>query len=311
MKRLPLFLLISLVISLACSSFIYSLSQGSISVFSDNFSVIFFHLRLPRTLSAFVCGALLALSGSLMQLLLQNPLADPYALGISGGAALMTLIMMLFGISGSWLIGGAWLGSLITIAFILLINYQQRFQTHALLLTGIALACGFSACISFILLISPQTTLHNMLFWLSGDLNGASMPTLACWILFVGFVMCYWLAPGFNLIGRGEQEARALGLSSEKYQFALFLLSSLFTAAAVTLAGCIGFIGLMVPHVTRLFKHDDHRILLPVSALLGGALLTFADTFARTLFAPQQIPVGILIALLGVPCFVWLLRKTS
>lgn len=314
--RSPAFFLF-LVVGLAILSILLSLSKGSTSIsiyqllFSENsqFNVIFFHLRLPRTLTAFVSGSLLALAGSLMQLLLQNPLADPYVLGISGGAALMTLIMMLLGISSSWLMGGAWLGSLATIALILLLARKQRWQSPTLLLSGIALACGFSACISAILLITPNATLHSMLFWLNGDLNDAQLPWLGLSILSIGLFICFLLAPGLNVLSRGELEARALGLASEKYRIFLYLLSSLFTAAAVTLAGCIGFIGLIIPHFTRMLSGYDHRVTLPITALLGGSLLTIADTFARTLFAPQQIPVGILMAIIGVPVFVWMIQK--
>lgn len=309
--------LIFIVIGIVIFSLLLSLSKGSTSLslyqllFSENgqINAIFLKLRLPRTLTAFVSGGLLALAGSLMQLLLQNPLADPYVLGVSGGAALFTLVMMFFGVSEIWLMGGAWLGSLFTILLILLLAKKHRWQTHALLLSGIALACGFSAGISFILLISPDTNLHSMLFWLAGDLNDAHFPWLGLAILSMGLVACLLLAPGLNILGRGEKEARALGLPSKHYRIALYLLSSLFTAAAVTLAGCIGFIGLIIPHLTRTLGSHDHRFVLPLSMLLGGSLLTLADTFARTLFAPQQLPVGILIAMLGVPVFVWMLQQ--
>ena len=294
-----------------------SLSKGSASIplyqllFNDStqFNTIILQLRLPRTLTAFISGGLLALAGSLMQLLLQNPLADPYVLGISGGAALFTLLMMLFGISEQWLMAGAWLGSLFTIMLILLLASKHRWEIHTLLLSGIAIACGFSACISFILLIAPDASLHSMLFWLTGDLNGAQFSWAGFIILCVGLIICLLLAPGLNILGRGDKAARALGLSSMKYRIALYLLSSLFTAAAVTLAGCIGFIGLIIPHLTRMLAGYDHRIVLPVSMLLGGSLLTIADTLARSLFAPQQLPVGILLAMLGVPIFIWLLQK--
>lgn len=298
-------------------SLLLSLSKGSTStplyqlLFQDSsqFNTILLKLRLPRTLTAFVSGGLLALAGSLMQLLLQNPLADPYVLGISGGAALATLVLMLLGVSEYGLIGGAWCGSLFTIVLMLFLARKHRWQTHTLLLSGIALACGLSAGISFILLMAPDASLHSMLFWLSGDLNGADMPWLALSILSIGMLICMLLAPGLNILNRGEQEARALGLPSDKYKMALYLLSSLFSAAAVTLGGCIGFVGLIIPHLTRQLCGHDHRILLPLSVLLGGSLLTIADTFARTLFAPQQIPVGIIMALIGVPIFVWLIQK--
>jgi len=312
----PRFRLLLIIIILMIFSFLLSLSKGSTSIpiyqllFSENgqFTTIFLKLRLPRTLTAFVSGGLLALAGSLMQLLLQNPLADPYVLGVSGGAALLTLIMMLFGINEYGLLAGAWMGSLFTIALIFLLAKKHRWQTHTLLLSGIALSCGFSAGISFLLLISPDASLHNMLFWLTGDLNDVHFPWLSLIILMAGTCVCLLLAPQLNILGRGEKESRALGLPTEKYKILLFLLSSLFTATAVTSAGCIGFIGLIVPHLTRLLVGFDHRFVLPISMLLGGSLLTLADTCARSLFAPQQIPVGILLALIGVPVFVWLLR---
>jgi iron complex transport system permease protein len=311
------FPLIFMIIGIVFFSLALSLSKGSTPtslyqlLFSDQgqINAILFDLRLPRTLTAFVCGGLLALAGSLMQLLLQNPLADPYALGISGGAAFFTLLMMLLGAGEMGLIGGAWFGSLLTIVLMLLLSKKHGWQTHTLLLSGIAIAFGFSACISFLLLMTADHSLHGMLFWLSGDLNDARLPWLGLSILSVGLLICLWLAPGLNILMRGEKEAAALGLACQRYRIALYLLSSLFTATAVTLAGCIGFIGLIIPHFARMLAGFDHRIVLPVSMLLGGSLLTIADTCARTWFAPQQLPVGILTALLGIPLFLWLLRK--
>ena len=298
-----------LMTGLALSSFLFSLMIGSIPIDSPLFTHILWEVRLPRTLTAFITGALLAVAGSLMQLLIQNPLADPYVLGISGGAALVTLLLMLFGISESWLIVGAWIGSFVTMLLILLLARKHDWQTHILLLSGIAIACGFSACISFILLISPEKNLHNMLFWLTGDLNQARFPWIGIVVLSIGCFFCYLLAPGLNILGRGEKEAQALGLPLKKYRVMLYLLSSLFTATAVSLAGCIGFIGLIIPHLIRLLVGFNHRITLPLAVLLGGSFLTIADTFARTLFAPQQLPVGILMAMIGVPIFIWLLQK--
>jgi len=296
-------------------SAVFSLLKGSSSLplsallFDDN--VILLTLRLPRTLCAFTSGGLLALAGCLMQLLLQNPLADPYALGISSGAALGTLLVMLFGCSETWLIVGAWAGSLSAISLIALLARKHRFQSHSLLLVGIALGCGLSACISIVLLISPDTNLHSMLFWLSGDISETQIPWLSIVILGIGSMLCYLLAPALNILGRGEKEAKALGLAGNKYRIAIFLLASLFTAAAVTIAGCIGFIGLIVPHLTRLLLGFDHRIVLPIATLMGGSLLMLADTFARTLLAPQQLPVGIIIAIIGVPIFIWLIQTKS
>lgn len=308
---------LSIITCLMLFSFSYSLLQGSIT--TPLYQLLFEHhpemtsiiwsLRLPRTLAAFTAGGLLSLSGALVQLLLQNPLADPYALGISGGAAFVTLVLMLLGFSGGWLLGGAWAGSLLVISGIVLLSRYHQWQTHTLLLAGIAMACGFSAGISFMLLVAPDSNLHSMLFWLNGDLNTDQLPWLSWWILCIGLFVCWLLAPGFNLLNRGDMEARALGLACKPYRIALYLLSSLFTAAAVSTAGCIGFVGLVIPHVTRSLLGYEHRITLPACALLGGSLLMIADTLARTVIAPQQLPVGIVTAFIGVPIFIWLLSR--
>ncbi|MBV9575423.1 MAG: iron ABC transporter permease, partial [Gammaproteobacteria bacterium] len=218
---------IIIISCLACLSILFSLSQGSMTVslsqvgINEQSHLIIFKVRLPRTFTAFTSGGLLALAGTLMQLLIQNPLADPYVLGISGGAACATLLLMLLGISNDWLIVGAYLGSLLTVAFILFLAKKHRWQTHPLLLSGIALACGFSALISFMLLISPETTLHSMLFWLTGDLNAAYFPWLGLSILSFGLIVCLALARGLNILSRGDKEAQALGLAYQKYRLIL------------------------------------------------------------------------------------------
>lgn len=317
-KRYPRLKLL-LVFVLAIISMIFSLFKGSTSLsvyqllFTENgqFNTIFFELRLPRVLTAFVCGGLLALAGSLMQLLLQNPMADPYALGVSGGAAFFSLLMMLLGVSEIGLFSGAWFGSLFTILVILSLAKKHRFNPYALLLSGIALACGFSAGISFILMISEEAHVRSMLFWLAGDLSGASFPWLGLSVLSIGFLICLLLAPGLNLLGRGEHEASALGLAVKKYRLLLYLLSSFLTATAVMLAGCVGFIGLIIPHLVRQLFGYNHRLMLPLAILLGGSLLTLADTFARSFFAPQQIPVGLCIALIGIPIYLWMMQKNG
>lgn len=311
-KSRPTFFALLLVLT----SLTISIIKGSIPLplyqlffeHQGHFGSIFLTLRLERALNAFTCGGLLALAGSLMQLLLQNPLADPYVLGASSGAALFTLLMMYFGVSATWYIAGAWAGSILTILLILLLAKKHRWQTHSLLLSGIALACLFSACISFILVVSPNSQLRSMLFWLTGDLNGSQFSWAATAILFMGMLACHLLAPGLNILSRGELEARALGLATKRYRIILYFLSSLFTAAAVTLAGSIGFIGLLVPHFIRRLTGVDHRTLLPVSMLAGGSLLMIADTLARTAFAPAQLPVGILLAMIGVPVFIWIMK---
>lgn len=317
--RLNLLIFLTLLsgLSICCSLFKGSTSVDSYQLLdalkgSKNSLLheIVFSIRLPRALSAFVTGGLLALSGALMQILLRNPLADPYVLGISGGAAVATLLLLLFGITGISLVSGAWAGSLITSLLVfVLAKHRSPWNSQRVLLTGIALASGFSALISFILLISPERELRSMLFWLIGDLSYARIPELEFIILFCGLVISFGLARELNILLRGEQEAKALGVNTQRLQITLYLLSSALTATAVTLAGCIGFVGLIIPHTLRLLGLHDQRYLLPAAALLGGALLTFADLLARTLLSPQQIPVGMMMAVLGIPVFLILLQK--
>jgi iron complex transport system permease protein len=301
---------------LAAAGLLFSLLKGSTPtslhqlLYNENseFHTVFMQLRLPRTLTAFTSGSLLALSGALIQLLLQNPLADPYVLGISSGAAFFTLLLMLLGVNGDWLLTGAWLGSLLTAAVMLLLAKRHDWQIHSLLLSGMAIASGFTAGISLILLISPDASLHSMLFWLMGDLNDTVFSYTSVCILLGGYLLSSMLAPALNLLGRGDKEAQALGLAIKPYRLLVFLLASLFAAAAVTAAGCIGFVGLIVPHFARrLFGYDHRRMLLP-TALIGGTLVVVADTIARTLFSPVQIPVGIVLAFIGIPIFISLIR---
>jgi iron complex transport system permease protein len=312
------------LLCLAILSMVFSLSKGSVSIdYNALFKTligqgspllhdIIFNLRLPRTLSAFVTGALLALAGALMQVLLRNPLADPYILGISGGGAAVSLILIILGVSGYWLTGGAWLGSLTAVFLVFILAKRDHlFHSQRLLLTGVALASGFSALISFILVLSPDKELHSMLFWLLGDLSFAHMPIIESVILFISVIYSIKIAKELNILVRGEREAKALGINTHHLQLTLYFLSALLTASAVALAGCIGFVGLVIPHLFRQLGKQDHRILLPGSALLGGSLVTIADTFSRTVFAPQQLPVGIMMAFIGIPVFIILLHRNS
>lgn len=311
---LSLLTLFSICLSLTKGSSFININQILNAIFGHSEPMIhdiLFDLRLPRTLSAFVTGALLALAGSLMQVLLRNPLADPYVLGVSGGAAVMALLSILLGLSGIWMTTSAWLGSLMAIAAVFILSTNNQWGSERILLTGIALATSFSALVSFILVMSPAEELHSMLFWLLGDLSSAHMPIIESVILLVGLIISFFSAKELNILILGEKEANILGVETTQLKIRLYFLAALLTAAAVALAGCIGFIGLIVPHLFRLLFTYDHRWLIPGSAVLGGSLLTIADTFSRTLFAPQQIPVGITMALLGVPVFLFLLRKKS
>lgn len=271
---------------------------------------LLWELRLPRALNAIAVGALLALAGALMQVLLRNPLADPYILGISGGAAVAALVALLLGLGG-WLLNGlAFAGALGSIMLVFgLAHGRGSWNTQRLLLTGVILASGWGATISFLLATAPAAQLPGMLFWLMGDLAYARHPAPGLWVALLALLCTLPMARSLNLLARGEQTAAALGVEVAQLRLAVFFLASLLTAVAVTIAGSIGFVGLVVPHLLRLLVGNDQRILLPASALFGASLLLLADTLSRTLIAPQQLPVGVLTAFIGVPLFLYLLQR--
>lgn len=308
----------------ALASLVWSLSRGSLPLSLGELWHAWNHpgpeqqleqrllteLRLPRALSAFAVGGLLALAGALMQTLLRNPLADPYVLGISGGAAVGALGAMLLGLGSFWLTGGSILGALGTMLLVFsLAHGGGSWTSNRLLLTGVVVSAGWSALISFMLAISPDNSLRAMMFWLMGDFSQSGDPSFALLVLAVGLLLCLPLARNLTLLGRGELQAQALGVNVARLRWSIYFIAALLTAVAVTQAGSIGFIGLVVPHLIRLLLGNDQRLLLPASVLLGGTLLLCADTLARTVIAPQQLPVGVITAMLGVPVFLYLLRR--
>ncbi len=265
-------------------------------------------LRWPRTAAAYVTGALLALAGGLMQVLLRNPLADPYVLGISGGAAVAALLTLLLGIGGIWLQGAAFTGALLSMLLVFGLSHGHGgWSISRLLLTGVVVAAGWGAAIGFLLALSPERDLRGMLFWLMGDLSYATTPVEGFAVLLAGLLVAVASGRSLNLLAHGEVVAATLGVTIQPLRRLIYVMASLLTAAAVTMGGSIGFVGLIVPHMLRLQGVRDHRVLLPAAALLGGCLLVIADTLARTLLAPRQLPVGTLTALIGVPVFLYLL----
>jgi iron complex transport system permease protein len=273
-------------------------------------------LRLPRALAGFACGGLLALAGALMQVLLRNPLADPYVLGISGGAGVGALTAMLLGLAGLAVPGFAFAGALAAMLLVFGLAHGDGSWTQTrLLLTGVVVAAGCGAVVALILTIAPEQKIHGMLFWLMGDLSQAisAAPVLA--MLALALAAAVPFARELNLLARGAAQAQALGVAVPALRRIVYGVASLATAAAVTTAGSIGFVGLIVPHLVRLAigsnMGNDQRLLLPAAVLAGGSLLVLADTAARTLVAPIQLPVGVLTALIGVPVFLYLLGKKT
>ena len=320
-NRRRAFLILAILVLLALASFWAALAAGSIPVAATDVLAavlgqdapgadIVRQLRLPRALAGFACGGLLALAGALMQVLLRNPLADPYILGISGGAGAGALFAIMVGLPTLGIDGLAFAGALGAMFLVFGLAHGDGSWTQTrLLLTGVIVAAGCGALISLMLAIAPEDRLRGMLFWLTGDLGQAASAWPPMLALAVALVLAMPFARELNLLARGLLQAQALGVAVNRLRYAVFLLASLATAASVTTAGSIGFIGLVVPHLVRLVTGNDQRLLLPASALAGGALLMVADTLARTVIAPQQLPVGVLTALIGVPVFLILLSR--
>jgi iron complex transport system permease protein len=269
-------------------------------------------LRLPRALTAFAAGGILAMAGVLMQVLLRNPLADPYVMGVSGGASVAALGAMLLGSSGLTVDVAATLGALGTTLLVFALAHGEGGWTPTrLLLTGIVVAAGASAAISILLALGDETQLRGMLFWLMGDLSLSGQPWALLILLLVTLLVVFPFARHLNVLARGEVQARMLGTPVRGTRIGIFIASSILTAATVTTTGPIGFVGLVTPHLVRLMLGADHRVLLPASAVLGGTLVMIADLCARSMFAPRQLPVGALTAIAGVPLFLVLMRRQA
>lgn len=269
-------------------------------------------LRLPRALTAFAAGGVLAIAGVLVQVLLRNPLADPYVMGVSGGAAVAALAAMLLGAVGAGIDLAAMGGALaVTLLVFALARGEGGWTPTRLLLTGIVVAAGANAAVSTLLALGDDRQLRGMLFWLMGDLSMSSGATTLLIVLALALGISLPFARQLNVLARGALQARTLGVPVRALRVGIFVASSALTALSVTTAGTIGFVGLVTPHIARLMIGADHRLLLPATALLGGTLVTIADLCARTLFAPRQLPVGALTAIAGVPLFLFLMRRAA
>lgn len=312
---------LALLALLGAASLLAALAAGSVGVpFGEVLAVlsgadtpsraIVVDLRLPRALAGFACGGLLALAGALMQVLLRNPLADPYVLGVSGGAGVGALAAILLGLAGIGVAGFSFLGALAAMLLVFGLAHGDGSWTQTrLLLTGVVVAAGCGAVVALILTLAPEQKIHGMLFWLMGDLSQADSAASALALLAAALIAALPFARELNLLARGAEQAAALGVAVPRVRRVVYLVASLATAGAVTTAGSIGFVGLIVPHLMRLLVGNDQRLLLPAAVLAGGSLLTLADTAARSVVAPLQLPVGVLTALIGVPVFLYLLGR--
>ena len=281
---------------------------------TDTDRVIVFQVRLPRIILAGIVGAALSVAGVVFQSLFRNPLADPYILGISSGSAVGAILAIISGAGLSFLSipAASFCGALLTIMLVLgIAGTGFRLQTNTLLLAGVIVGSFFSAIIMFLVSITQDERLHSIIFWLMGDLSLSKYNEIIIVTPFVivGCLIIYLHAHPLNLIVTGEETALQLGVEVERVKRLLLITASLITGVVVSVSGVIGFVGLIVPHMMRMVFGSDHRLLLPVSGLFGLSFLVLADTIARTIIAPVELPVGVITAIFGAPFFIYLLRR--
>ncbi len=318
------YLLLSSLLALTGVAILFSILSGSAEISIDQVmshftspetglaNQILSEIRIPRTLAGFTVGSLLAMSGVAMQVLLRNPLADPYILGVSGGAAVGALSGILLGVSSFLLVNFAFAGALVST--LIVFGISSRFGNWSvirLLLTGVVVSAGWGALINLFLTTSQSSSVQSMLFWLMGDLSQSRVALGHFFLIAVGLVGGIKIARSLNVLSRGDLIAVSLGVNIKLLRIFLYFSASLFTAVAVTISGTVGFVGLVTPHILRMLGARDHRVLIPASALLGGSIVIIADTLARTILAPQQLPVGVFTAIIGVPCFLLILNSSG
>jgi iron complex transport system permease protein len=273
-------------------------------------------LRLPRIVLATLVGSGLAVSGAVFQALLRNPLAEPYVLGVSSGAAVGAVCAIVFGLSATSLVAlplAAFLGAVVAIALVLAMAGARRrgLDTRVLLLAGVVIGAFFNAIILLVINFAEAETFRAALLWMMGSFSGASTEgtaVVALWVVpaMLGLML---LARPLNLLSVGDQSAFHLGIDVGRLKLLLYVVTSLVVGVSVAGAGAIGFVGLVVPHALRLVGGSDHRWLLPACALTGAAFMVVADALARTIVAPAELPVGVVTAIVGVPVFLWLLLR--
>jgi iron complex transport system permease protein len=316
---LAVFLVGTLLLGLVAGSSGFGLSaiidslkgRGDAELLND----IIWRLRLPRVLLAALLGATLSLGGMVFQAILRNPLAEPYILGISGGSAIGAIIGILLGLArfpGVWLT--AFIGSLATLGLLYLMAAgRSMIRGNTLLLSGVMVNAFCSAVILFLVSIAQDSRLHNIIFWLMGDLAAATneyVISLAATVV-PCFLVIFSRSHALNLLTLGSDMARTMGVNIKATTSMLLIVTSLMVSATVSYCGLVGFVGLVMPHMLRLALGPDHRILAPASILGGAAFMVLCDMLARTLPAQGEMPVGVVTALIGAPLFVYLLRKTN
>ncbi|MCM8787479.1 MAG: iron ABC transporter permease [Candidatus Omnitrophica bacterium] len=316
-----------LILLILCVS-IFSLCVGSADIsfrkiFSLNLAkshstayTIIFNIRLPRIILGFAIGGALSLAGVILQGMFRNPLVEPYTLGISGGAALGVCLNAILGLNSTFGILSipifGFSGAVLVIIFVYFLSLKKGvLRIQGLLLTGVMISFIASSLIMFLMAISGIEDLHGIIFWIMGSLEEPNWMLIKLILILsiCGLVISYFFCFDLNALSLGEEEALHLGVNVERTKKSLFLLASLLTGFSVSVAGIIGFIGLVVPHFMRMFVGQDHRILLISSFLAGASFLIFSDTIARTIILPLELPVGVITGIVGGSLFIYVLAK--
>ena len=309
--------------TLAIAGFLLSITKGSVEIplseiigaiegnSSPIYGNIFMNIRLPRTIVGALVGMNLALSGAILQAIMKNPLADPHIIGISSGAGLAgIMVIVLFPAYEVFITPVAFLGAMLAAVCIYILAWKNGIRPVRIILAGVAVSAFLGAGISGMMIFNSDRV-HNALMWMVGGLSARSWPHVAMiWPYSLGAGLMALLSAGYiNILQLGDDVAKGLGVRVELTRIALTAIAALLAASAVSVVGLLGFVGLIVPHGARLMVGSDYRFLLPASALLGIALVTVCDTIARSAFAPVELPVGILMAAMGAPFFLFLLRR--
>ncbi|MCX7781665.1 MAG: iron ABC transporter permease [Negativicutes bacterium] len=272
---------------------------------------VIWNIRLPRTLVGGFVGMNLAMAGAILQAVMRNPLADPHIIGISSGAGLAGIIILILFPQMEYLVTpAAFLGAMAAAILVYILAWKGGIRPVRIILAGVAVSAFLGAGISA-LMVFYSDRVHGALMWMVGGLSARSWPHLYIILPYsvIGGLMAFWYAQKLNILNLGDEVARSLGLKVEVTRLVTTAIAALLAASAVSVAGLLGFVGLIVPHAARLLVGSDYRYLLPASALMGMGTVIFCDTVARTLFAPIELPVGIIMALAGAPFFLYLLRR--
>ncbi len=314
-------LVLALLVLAFAASFVYSLATGAVTIswqeivttlFSQGAgNPIIFNIRLPRTLVGALVGLNLALSGAILQSIMKSPLADPHIIGVSSGAGLAgILILILFPHWEYLLTPVAFCGAMAATMAIYILAWKGGIRPVRIILAGVAVSAFLGAGIAG-LLVFFSDRVHGALMWMVGGLSARSWPHFYAMLPYtvLGSLVAFFSTRSLNVLELGDEVAAGLGLAVERTRLLLTAVAALLAASAVSVAGLLGFVGLVVPHAARLLIGSDYRYVLPASALLGAAVVTFSDTMARTVFAPVELPVGIIMAFAGAPFFLYLLRR--